>query len=399
MRSLGMVSEIELQPLGRSTETTVLAEAAACSDSMRLPTAMHRCCMSTSGGYPLYVVEAARSAGRGTTEPVEVSRSGPDPRPGAKTPQAARKRANSAATRRCCRAGLPARTSRGGERPRRGQLVVRRSMSSGVAGCFARWVDGYDFTHDLLRDAAYVSGRPAAPLARASPAGPGSRAVVRRPVSTRSQLCSPNSTNRGGRAGSAPLIRSISVLPKPWPQSLFANAEALRLLRRCLAHRGPRLCRKDRERDIRELRGPPSDFRARSMPSPPGYVAPESCEKTLAPSAVDLAEQTRPTRRPTRHGPGRGCGPSAFVQGDHHRWLRQRLPGHATPSNSVEKVPELTGQAHFARRRSTLSLGPGPTSPFVHLDLAYDLSLARRVSLSRRHAGPGPTLAPGPTHA
>ncbi len=358
MRSLGMVSEIELQPLGLA-ETTVLAtrmfgHEIADGDASLLH--------ATSGGYPLYVVEAARTLAEAQRSG-EVSRSDLtlvlEQRLAQATPEARNSAALAAALGRDFRLELLVEASDLDE------ATVVRAVDELWRRRLLRQVGrGYDFTHDLLRDAAYVSAPPA------------HRWLAHRRLAQALELLYANQVDevaavlaeqydRGGRAERAlPFYQRAAAVAS----GLFANAEALRLLRRCLAIVAE--MPQGRERDVREL----EVRQAMSAPlnASRGYVDPELRE-TLRRS-VDLAGKL--DRPDVQLVSLVGLWAGTFVQGD-------ITDSHALAMRALElgeKVPELTGQAHFAAGGSTLSLGR-PDVAVRHLDLAYDLSLGA-VSLA-----------------
>ncbi|MEP6665401.1 MAG: AAA family ATPase [Nocardioidaceae bacterium] len=358
MRSLGMVTEIELEPLALA-DTTVLATRMfgheLADDDVAL---LH----AASGGYPLYVVEAARTSVEADRpqeiSPADLSRV-LQRRLAQATPEARESAALAAALGRDFRLELLVEASDLDE------STVVRSVDELWRRRLLRQVGpGYDFTHDLLRDAAYVSVPPAL------------RWLEHRRLAQALELLYADEIDdvaaelaeqydRGGRSERAlPFyLRAAGVA-----SAVFANAEALRLLRRCLDIVAELPA--GRDRDHRELE-------ARQAMSAPlnawrGYADSELRE-TLARSVQLAARLDRPDVQLSSLV---GLWASTFVQG-------QISEAHVLASRAIElgaRIPELAGQAHFSMGGSALSLGR-PDVAVRHFDLAYDMSLGA-VSLA-----------------
>ena len=89
--------------------------------------------------------------------------------------------------------------------------------------------DGYDFSHDLLRDDGVRAGQPAAAVAAAPAPGPGPGAAARRRHRTRWRRSSPSSTPAAGSpTGPSPTTGA----PPRSRRAVFAHAEAIRLHQR-----------------------------------------------------------------------------------------------------------------------------------------------------------------------
>ena len=208
-------------PLGplEVAETARLAEASAAARCRRTTAS---CCRRPRAASRCYVVEAVRAVGRGD----------PAARPATSTP--------------CCAAGSsrPAPTAREvaalaaavGRDVTLDLLAEASDLDADgvVAAVDELWRlrilrergDGYDFSHDLLRDAAYATDHPAAALAAAPAHRPGPRAAARRRHRTRSRPSSPSSTP----AADAPSGPSPTTGGRPTSRrGVFAHAEAIRL--------------------------------------------------------------------------------------------------------------------------------------------------------------------------
>ena len=273
---------------------------------------------AASGGYPLYVVEAARGALRGSepSTPGSVDKAGLGAvlrrRLSELSPQAQRCAALAAAVGRDFPLDLLVEASDEDE------VTVVRAVDELWRRHVLRQVDrGYDFTHDLLRAQAYASVDPAQRWLehrRLAAALQALHAADLEPVAARLA----DQLERAGRPAEAvPFYLQAGMAAS----RIFANAEALRLFRHCLdiVTSAP----PSRERDQREL------------------------EVRQAMSA-----------------------PLNALRGYADREVRQ------TFERSVEladQVPRLANQAHFSLGGTAVTLGR-PETAVAELGLACELS-------------------------
>jgi DNA-binding SARP family transcriptional activator/tetratricopeptide (TPR) repeat protein len=351
LRSAGSVTEIVLSPL-ESDHTAQLAESVL---GRPLTPAQRSLLYAATGGFPLFVVEASRSL------------------PGAGAPDASGPGADlNAVLRRRLELPSPAAREVAGLAAALGRdfsLDLLSEASDLDPDTLVRAVDelwrhrilrvqrtGYDFSHDLLRDAAYASVSPAR------------RWLLHRRLAQGVELLHPDGFDevatmlaeqydRGGRPDRALhyFARAAEVAA-----GMFAHAEAVRLYRRCLVLAAQL---SGRERDVRELQV----LQAMSAPltALQGYSSLEvqqALEKSVA-----LAERLN---KPAQLLAGLvGLWAVRFVQG------RIAL-GHELATRAfglVEADRELAGQVHFAFAGGATSLGR-PASAIPHFDLAVELS-------------------------
>ena len=342
------VDQVDLAPLGRE-ETATLSSAVTGTPLSRDDAALVH---ATSGGFPLFVIEAARAAG------------GPEPADGAG------ERLGGVLRRRIGETSAPARATAGlaAALGRDFTLDVLTEASDLTPEEVARAVDelwgrrvvrargaGYDFSHDLLRDAAYDL------------VSPPQRWLLHRRLAQALQLsaAAPDDDHaallaeqydRGGRPDRA---REYYVRAAEVAAARFAAAEAIRLQRRALAivtSQAP-----GRQRDQREL----ECLLAMAAPlnASQGYASPQL--RAVLERAVALAETTGSNGRLV--SALLGLWASRFVQGDMEDSLRVAARALAVPGTD----DVLVGEAHFAYAGASLSLGR-PAEAVVHFDLAHD---------------------------
>ena len=343
-------------PSSRSARWTA-ADTARLAEAIRggpLPDAGPRLLQAATGGFPLYVVEAVRAAGG----PARVA-AGRRPR----TP--------------CCATG----SSRRARPPGRWPASPRRSAATSPSTCSPRpatstptpssqavdelWRrrilrelgDGYDFSHDLLRDAAY---------ARVSPPR---RWLLHRRIAQGLELLHADDTDpvaaqlaeqyaRGGRPDRAVAYyrRAADVAA-----GVFAHAEAIRLHRAALSivralPAGPR----PRRPGARVLE-------AMAAPLTPGTATPPRTCRRRSSASIALAESLgRDGLAAQRPGRALGLAGSSRAHRRRHRTATRALA-------LVEPGSELSGAAHFAVGGSALSLGT-PAEALRHLELAAALA-------------------------
>ena len=237
--------------------------------------------------------------------------------------------------------------------------------------------DGYDFSHDLLREAAYAQ------------VSPPKRWLLHRRVAQGLELLHADDTDvvsaqlaeqyaRGGRPGQAVAYyrRAADVAA-----GMFAHAEAIRLHREALSI--VRSLPAGRDRDSRELGI--LEAMAAPLTARYGYSSPE-LQRTL--ETLDTSSPNRSAARIRRSAGLVGLVDIAVRPGPHGR----RLPGRH-PSAEPGRAPgsELSGPAHFAVGGSAVSLGM-PAEALRHFELAAKLT----SGAARWTSAPGPTCTPWP---
>ena len=352
LRSAGLVTDINLAPL----EPLETRQLGALLLNRTLSTDEETLLYAATGGYPLFIVEAARGLPDLTTSAQSL--------PDNDLPAVLRRRLEQASPAAREVGGLAAAVGRDFS------LDLLSEASDLDADTLVQAVDelwrrrilreqrnGYDFSHDLLRDAAYAS------------VSPPRRWLLHRRLAQGLELLHAGHVDevaaqlaeqydRGGRPDRALAYFSRAA---EVAGAVFANAEALRHHRRCLE-----LCARlpaGRDRDERELE-------VREAMSAPlnalhGYSS-SVLQSTLERSAA-LAE-----------GLGRpkvlarilvGLFSVRFVQG--HIALAHQLAERSLAL--AETDPDLAGHAYFAFAGSATSLGMH-TKAVIHFDLAVDSS-------------------------
>jgi DNA-binding SARP family transcriptional activator/tetratricopeptide (TPR) repeat protein len=353
IRSAGLVTEIGLAPLN-AAETAQLASLMlghqVSGEDAKL---LH----AATGGYPLYTLEAVRSAPTSATPDESV--------PVADLTAVLRRRIAQASPAAREVAGLAASVGCDFS------LDLLSEASDLDADTVVRAVDelwrhrilreqrtGYDFSHDLLRDAAYAS------------VSPPRRWLLHRRLAQGLELLNAGHLDdvaallaeqydRGGRPDRAIYYFSRAA---EVAAGLYANAEAIRYQRRRRAL--VRSMPAGRARDRREL----EVLQAMSAPlnAVQGYSSSE-LQSVLERSAA-LAERLGQPHALLASLVGLFA--VRFVQG--HTALAHEFSARAL--ELAESDPELAGQAHFAFAGSSTSLGR-LAEAVTHFDLAYDLSL------------------------
>ncbi|MCW2891352.1 MAG: family transcriptional regulator [Actinomycetia bacterium] len=350
MRATGLMTELSLGPL-EAADTARLAAAISgrplLADEVNL-------LQATTGGFPLYVTEAVR----GDADP------GGAPRPAGDLTAVLRGRLEQASAAAREVAGLAAAVGTNFTL----DLLTEASdldIGSVVAAVDELWRrrivrefrDGYDFSHDLLRDTAYAQ------------VSPPQRWLLHRRVAQALELLHADDTDtvsaqlaeqyaRGGRPGRAVAYyrRAADVAA-----GMFAHAEAIRLHREALSI--ARSLPEGRDRDRQELEV--LEAMAAPLNARYGYSSPE-LERALERS-IDLAESLRRSDS-TLTGLVALWG-TQFVQG-------RIADGYETASRALTLVDpdsQLSGPAHFAVGGSAVSLGM-PAEGLRHLELAAKLA-------------------------
>ena len=350
MRATGLMTELSLSPLD-AADTARLAEAISgrplLADDVNL-------LQATTGGFPLYVIEAVR----GSADP------GGTPQPTGDLTAVLRNRLEQATAAAREVAGLAAAV---GTNFTLDLLTEASDLDAGivVAAVDELWRrrimrefrDGYDFSHDLLRDTAYAQ------------VSPPKRWLMHRRVAQALELLHADDTDtvsaqlaeqyaRGGRPGRAVAYyrRAADVAA-----GMFAHAEAIRLHKQALSIVRSLPDGKDRDRqELEVLEAMAAPLNARY-----GYSSPE-LQRALERS-IDLAESLG--RRDSMLTGLVALWATEFVQG-------RTADGYQTATRALTLVDpgsELSGPAHFAVGGSAVSLGM-PAEGLRHLELAAKLA-------------------------
>jgi len=361
MRATGLMTELSLGPLD-AADTARVAEAI--SGRSLLPDDVDLL-QATTGGFPLYVIEAVR----GGVDPGGASLPADD------LEAVLRNRLDQATAAAREVAGLAAAV---GTNFTLDLLTEASDLDVGtVVGAVdelwrrrivREFGDGYDFSHDLLRDTAYAH------------VSPPKRWLLHRRVAQALELLHADDAAtvsaqlaeqyaRGGRPGRAAAYyrRAADVAA-----GMFAHAEAIRLHQEALSivRRLPE--GKDRDRqELEVLEAMAAPLNARY-----GYSSPE-LQRALERS-IDLAESLG-RKDSTLTGLVALWG-TQFVQG-------RIADGYQTATRALTLVDpdsELSGPAHLAVGGSAVSLGR-PAEGLRHLELAAKLaSDAVRLTIGTR---------------
>jgi DNA-binding SARP family transcriptional activator len=356
MRATGLLTEISLGPLD-ATDTAQLAEAIS---GKPLPAADADLLHATTGGFPLFVIEAVRStADPGGTLPV------------GDLAAVLRKRFEQATTPAREVAGLAAAvgTNFTLDLLTEASDLEADTVVDAVDELWRRRImrelgDGYDFSHEMLREAAYAG------------VSPPKRWLLHRRIAQGLELLHADDTDavaaqlaeqyaRGGRGDRALAYyrRAADVAA-----ARFANAEAIRLHREALSI--IEAMPAGRGRDSHELAV--LEAMAAPLNAMYGYSSPalqQALERSIA-----LADSL-----------GRK---DSTVTGLVALWTAQFVQGHTADSYQTATRTlslagpdsELTGHAHFAVGGAALSLGM-PAEGLRHLELAAKMA-GGTVSLS-----------------
>jgi tetratricopeptide (TPR) repeat protein len=360
MRATGLLTELSLTPLDAAS-TAHLAQAIS---GRPLPEADTGLLHATTGGFPLYVIEAMR----GTDDAGGMLLSVGD------LAAVLRKRLEQATGPAREVAGLAAAagTNFSLDLLTEASDLEADAVVEAVDELWRRRImrefgDGYDFSHDLLREAAYEA------------VSPPKRWLLHRRIAQGLELLHAEDTDtvaaqlaeqyaRGGRPRRALAYyrRAAEVAA-----SMFAHAEAIRLHEKALSIVAAMPA--GRERDSRELAV------LQSMAAPlnarDGYSS-KHLQRALERS-IALAESLGRTD-PTVTGMA-ALWASRFVQGriaDSYQVANRALALAGAGS-------ELSGPAHFAVGGSAVSLGM-PAEGLCHLELAAELASEAFLSVGIR---------------
>jgi DNA-binding SARP family transcriptional activator/tetratricopeptide (TPR) repeat protein len=336
LRSAGSLLEMPIPPLGRDG---VRALAASCLER-ELGDEEVSLLVSATGGYPLYVVEAMRSAS-------ELDRSGPISSLGDLS-SVLRSRLEAASPQARDVAGLASAVGRDFTLDLLTEasdldvdVVVRSVDELWRQGILREQPSGYDFSHDLVRDAAYGS------------VSPPHRWLLHRRIAQSLQILHSEREDevaaqlaeqydRGGRPDRA---RYYYRRAAQLAAAVFANSEAIRCFRRCLelvAQQSAGRARAEEELDVLLEIAPP-------LNAIHGYSSPQ-LQTTLERSA-HLAEKL--SRRRDLMSCFVGLAAVRFVQGhctDGYLFATRAL-------DLAEAEPKTAGQAHFVAGASLTTLG------------------------------------------
>jgi DNA-binding SARP family transcriptional activator/tetratricopeptide (TPR) repeat protein len=350
MRAAELLTEISLGPLGPA-DTARLASAIC---GRQLSAADRDLLQATTGGFPLYVVEAVRG----------ISGPGPVPLPAGDLTEVLRNRLSQSTASAREVAELAAAV--GGDfsldllteaSDLDADVVVGAVDELWQRRILREFRDGYDFSHDLLRETAYAQ------------VSPPKRWLLHRRIAESLELLHAGDTDlvaarlaeqyaRGGRPARAVAHyeRAASVAA-----GMFAHAEAIRLHKEALSVVSSLPDGGDRDgQELTILEAMAAPLNARY-----GYSSPE-LQQTLERS-IALAESLH--RKESTLTGLVALWTSRFVQG-------RTTDAYQTATRALglaEASSTLAGIAHFAVGGSALSLGR-PAEAVRHLDLAASLT-------------------------
>ena len=349
MRATGLLTELSLSPLDVA-DTARLAEAIS---GRPLPEAGADLLHAATGGFPLYVIEAVR----GTADP------GGTPLPAGDLAAVLRKRLEqgTAAAREV--AGLAAAVGTNftldlltEASDLDADLVVEAVDELWRRRIMLEFRDGYDFSHDLLRETAYAG------------VSPPKRWLLHRRIAQGLELLHAEDTDtvaaqlaeQYGRAGRPDRALAYYRRAAEVAAGMFAHAEAIRLHEKALSIIAAMPAGRDRDsRELAVLEAMAAPLNARS-----GYSSPDlqqALERSIA-----LAESLG--RKDSTVAGMAALWATQFVQGrtgDSHRTASRAL-------SLADPDSELGGQAHFGVGASAVSLGL-PAEGLRHLVAAAEL--------------------------
>ena len=350
MRATGLLTEISLTPL-EAADTARLAEAIS---GQRLPEAGTGLLHAATGGFPLYIIEAAR----GTADP------GGTPLPAGDLAAVLRKRLDqgTAAAREVAGLAAAVGTNFTLDLLTEASDLDADAVVEAVDELWRRRIvrefrDGYDFSHDLLRETAYAG------------ISPPRRWLLHRRIAQGLELLHAADTDsvavqlaeQYAHAGRPERAVAYYRRAADIAAGMFAHAEASRLHEKALSIIATLPTGRDRDsRELAVLEAMAAPLNARD-----GYSSPHlqrALERTIA-----LAGSLGRTDS-TVAGLAALAG-ALFVQGrtaDSHRTATRAL-------NLAHPESELAGQVHFPAGCSAFSLGM-PADGLRHLELAAKLA-------------------------
>lgn len=344
LRGSGLLHELALSPL----DVGEVADLAGAVFGRTLDRAEAALLHSTTGGFPLYVVEGARSV----LDPAEVG--------AAALSDVLRRRLEQTTPEAREVAGLAAALGQDFALPVLTEAcdldtntVVRAVDELWRQRIVRELPEGYDFSHDLLRDAAYAAISPARRWLLHRRLAQALELVYRgRTDEVAAQLA-----EQYARANEPDRAISYSRRAAEMAAAVFAHTEAIRYHRKALSllGRSPR----GRARDERELRC--LEALAPSLNASEGYASPR-LEQALE-HTIDLAE--RLGSRDSMMTAMVGLWACRFVQG-HTRAAHEIA---VRMLDMVETGDPRIGQVHFSTAGSSLHLGR-PGAALEHFDTA-----------------------------
>ncbi|MCE3553874.1 AAA family ATPase [Pseudonocardia sp. RS11V-5] len=358
MRATGLLTEIRVPPFD-AADTATLVEAITGRAPEPGAAALLQ---ATTGGFPLYIVETAR-AGDGSGAAPDGRVTAVLVRRLAQTSQAAREIAGlAAAVGRDFTLDLLAEAA-----DHDADAVVGAVDELWRARILRETADGYDFSHDLLRDAAYAQVSPPRRWLLHRRVAQGLEILhAADPDGISAQLAEQYARSGNSERAVACYRRAADVAA-----GMFAHCEAVRLLDEALAI--VRALPEGGDRTRRELTL--LEALAAPLNAQLGYSAPR-VRATLE-EAIDRAEALG--RRDSLLNGLVGLWASLFVHGDTEE--AHRAAGRAL--TLVEPGSELSGPAHFAYGGSVLSLGR-PAEALEHLTLSAGFGGFHPLSIGTR---------------
>jgi DNA-binding SARP family transcriptional activator len=350
MRATGLLTEVSLSPL-EAADTAHLAEAIS---GQRLPEADADLLHAATGGFPLYVIEAVRGTAASGGPPVLTGDLGAVLRKRLEQGTAAAREvaALAAAVGTNFTLDLLAEAS-----DLDADLVVEAVDELWRRRIVREFRDGYDFSHDLLRETAYAA------------TSPPKRWLLHRRIAQGLELLHAGDTDavaaqladQYARAGRPERAVAYYQRAADVAAGMFAHAEAIRLHEAALSIIAALPPGRDRDsHELVVLEALAAPLNARS-----GYSSPDlqrGLERTIL-----LAESLGRTEA-TVAGLA-ALGAAQFVQGrtaDSHRTATRAL-------DLADPESELAGQAHVITAFSAFSLGM-PADALRHLELAAKLA-------------------------
>jgi tetratricopeptide (TPR) repeat protein len=351
MRATGLLTELSLGPL-EAADTAHLAQAIS---GQPLPGADVSLLQATTGGFPLYVIEAIRGAAEESATSL----------PTGDLAAVLSKRLGQASQAAQDVAGLAAAV---GTNFTLGLLTEASDLEADIVvgavdelwrrRIMREFGDGYDFSHDMLRETAYAQ------------VSPPKRWLLHRRIAQGLELLHAEDIDpvaaqlaaqyaRGGRPDRAMAYYRRAA---DGAAGMFAHAEAIRLQGEALSI--IQAMPSGRSRDSQELAV--LEAMAAPLNARHGYSSPDL--QQVLERSITLAESL-----------GRK---DSVITGLVALWASQFVQGRTADSYQtatralglIDPGSELTGQAHFAVGGSAVSLGV-PTEGLRHLEFAAELAV------------------------
>jgi DNA-binding SARP family transcriptional activator len=352
MRATGLLSEVSLSPLEPADTGRLAAEISG----LPLPAEDAGLLHAATGGFPLYVIEAARAAGPER-----------DSFPAGDLSAVLRKRLDqgTAAASDVAAVAAAAATNFTLDLLTEASDLDADTVVAAVDELWRRRIirefqDGYDFSHDLLREAAYAGISPAKRWLLHRRIAQGLELLhADNPDAVASQLAEQYA--RGGRPE-----RALGYYQQAArvAAGMFAHAEQILLHEKALALVATLPA--GRDRDSRELTV--LEAMAAPLTAQYGFASP-SLQRVLQRS-ISLAESLG--RRDSRVAGLAALAANQFVQG-------RTSDSHETATLALrlaEAGSELASQAHFTVGCAAFSLGR-PADTVRHMDMAVQLASGR----------------------